>query len=630
MAKRRPVDPRNVAVVRDLAIDPTYLTRVVDQLASIGSSPLGFRTTGTPEDEAVAAFVSAEMREMGLVDVAIEPVDVDGWRFRSAALQVGDTTYEGSSFGGVMPTPPNGVQGQLIDIGTGLRRQLDTLDLDGSIALLDWRHRGVAPYAIAFELLERGVIAMAVTCPAGGPWYQSESALGAFDGHWPRGGPPMVFIRKEDAATIRQALEQEPVDARLFLDVERTAAARGSNVVGYLPGTQPGPIVVGAHHDGWFRGAFDNASGVAATLAIAKALITSGHQLPYTVCFSSRTAEEYGLADSPYDWCIGAWEQVNTTHPEWSEDSPFHLCVEATGRPGVRAIIETTVELGTWARGVCRVADREGWLPNGWRVAEPVAGTELWPFLVAGVPSVAAYAWETSFGHTDYHSQLDTADKLNFEDMASQTRLYALLLLEAGRDPSAVLDHSARARQLTKLAGSVQPAHQQLAAAAERHSAVTGRKHFTRIGQGLVALDAHTSASYPHAQAAHDIAALEAALSALDHDDVRTAYRKLTGVGMHSLFPYLSAPAYAALTARTQPEAVSRSWASRSHLTTSPNLWSELASLRNEPGCRPFGPWVRDALSRALAASQRDLARRLDDMARSAEPPHHNNQVRAS
>ena len=73
---------------RTAPIDAAYLRHVVDRLASIGSSPLGFRATGTPEDRAVADFVAAEMRDMGLAEVAIEPVPVDGWRLLDASVGV--------------------------------------------------------------------------------------------------------------------------------------------------------------------------------------------------------------------------------------------------------------------------------------------------------------------------------------------------------------------------------------------------------------------------------------------------------------------------------------------------------------------------------------------------------------
>jgi hypothetical protein len=616
------VAPESVAAVRDLRIDQGYLREVVTAISAIGSSELGFRTTGTPEDAAVAELVAGRMREIGLADVAVEPVTVHGWRFLGAHVRTtggADATFRGSSWGGVTPTPPGGVRGPLVDVGTGLRRRLDRLDLSGAVAMVEWRSRGPAPYVVAMELMRRGAAAMVLTCPDKGEWWQSPRALGAFDAHWPAGGPPMVFLAKEDAASLHEQLRTGPVDAEVVLEADVDPAAQGYNVVGYWPGRAAGPIVVGAHHDGWFSGAFDNASGVAVTLAMAKALADADLRLPYTVCFSTRTGEEFGIADSSYDWCIGAWEQVHTTHPDWADTAPLHLCIEATGWPGLRAIIETSVELAGWSRRICRAADAEGWLKQGWRIGPPVSGTELWPYLVSGVPSVATYAWETSFAHTDYHSQFDTVDRLDFDHVAAQTRLYLLFLLEAARDPDGIFDHGARARQLRRIGSAERTRHDGLVVAADRHAGRRGRAAFTAVGRHLVALDAHGHVSHPHEQAAGDLAALEAALAALEAGDRSAATRQLARVGVHALSPYASAPTFAAVAARSAPAAAERSWARNSHLTVSPDLWDVLATIRAEPDAKPFGPWVQTALTDAITASRTELDRRLDAMTTALE-----------
>lgn len=108
-------------MVRDLEIDHGYLRHVVDRLTSVGSSPLGFRNTGTVEDAAVAEFVSGEFHAMGMVDVAIEEVDVDAWRFRSATVsaRAGEflttsVSFDYWSFEGVSATPPDGITGRLV------------------------------------------------------------------------------------------------------------------------------------------------------------------------------------------------------------------------------------------------------------------------------------------------------------------------------------------------------------------------------------------------------------------------------------------------------------------------------------------------------------------------------------
>jgi hypothetical protein len=237
---------------------------------------------------------------------------------------------------------------------------------------------------------------------------------------------------------------------------------------------------------------------------------------------------------------------------------------------------------------------------------------------VSGIPGVAAYAWEKSFGKSDYHTQLDTPDLLDYGYLASQARLYSLLLLEADRDPDAIIAHRARARELAKIAAIT--GHAGLAAAAEQRATAKGRDEFTSVGRGLFALNTHTHVGYPHEQTQADIAAIDAALAALDSGDHRAALRHLRRVGSHALFPYLSEETFRSHNERSQPHKVARSWASASHLTDSPHLWCELASLSGEHGARANGPWLRTSLQRARTTAHHQLTHRLAAMARSAEP----------
>jgi hypothetical protein len=601
---------------RTAEIDRVYLRHVVERLSSIGSSPLGFRATGTPEDRAAADFVAAEMRQIGLAEVAIEPVPVDGWRLRDARVSVtGGTDYACASMGGAPPTGRDGVLAPLVDVATGERGLLDRIDVADRIALLDWRSARRSPSDTALELGLRGALGIIVNCPEGGPFYQSERALGSFASHWFAGAPPFVTMCKEDAAELRAAQRARPLELRLVLDADLGIAGPGHNVVGYLPGSAAGaPIVVGAHHDGWFRAAFDNATGVAAVLGLARALVTAGHRPRHTICFTSRTAEEYGLTDSAYGWCTGAWGQISETHPEWSA-SPFHLNLEASGHPALRLLIEAPRELVRWSRRHARAAAAEGWLTTGWyTLGPPVTGTEAWPFLISGVPGISAYTWERSFMRTDYHTQHDTPAIVDFAHLERLCRLYALLLLSADADPSGILDHRARAREIATLAGRLGAAGAELAVAARAHAGVHGRAAFSAIGRGLCAVDAHGTTGYPHTQAARDVERLEAALTALRRDDRRSAIRQLARVGGNALARTLSEQALGTVLERNRAEHPRASWGARSHPTASPNLWKELAALRREPGARAPGSWIERSLEQHLEASRADLADRLAAM----------------
>lgn len=604
---------------RNAPIDASYLRDVVDRLASTGSSAMGFRATGTPEDREVAEFVCDEMRSIGLADVGLETTPVDGWRFADARVSViGGGDYQCASMGGTPPTPKGGVLAPLVDVGTGERRRLDRLDLGGRIALLDWRSSAVAPSDIGLELGLRGALGVVLNCPEGGPFYQSERALGSFASHWHAGAPPLVTMCKEDAAELRSEQRTGQVQVRLVLRAELVHDAPGCNAVGYLAGAKGGaPIVVGAHHDGWFRAAFDNATGVAAMLAMARAMADAGHAPLHPICFTSRTGEEYGLTDSAFGWCTGAWGQISETHPAWGPGAPFHLCIEASGHPALRLLLEAPSELAGWARRLARLGAGAGLLTSGWRVAAPVTGTELWPFLISGVPGVSAYTWERSFARSDYHTQHDTAAIVDFAHLERLCRFYLFLLLNADADPDGILDHTARARELAKLASRLGEPGEALAAAAAAHMAASGRSAFTAIGRGLHAVDAHGATTYPHTQAARDEMRLEAALAALAAGDSRKTARQLARVGDNALARTLSQEAFRVQRERRRPGHAGSSWGAHSHLPESPNLWQELATLRGETGARPPGAWLERSLREHLDCSRATLVGRLAEMQRS-------------
>jgi Iap family predicted aminopeptidase len=580
-----------LARARELPIDQADLRATVEHLAGLGSSPLGFRTAGTPEDRAAAEYAAEQFRAIGLEEVAIEEVRVDGWRFEGAWLEAGGHRFEASSMGGV---PAVELEARLVDAGAAEPWRLDRLDLDGAIALVDWKREAFPLCDIALELGLRGAAGVVANCPEGADFYQSPGMIGSFDAHWHGGAPPMILIAKEAAATLREAL---PDTARMTLRATRTPGGTGYNAVGFLPGEEDGgPIVIGAHHDGWFRAAFDNATGVAALLAIARGLAEAGHRPRHTLCFTSRTAEEYGLEDSPFDWCIGAWRQIQETHPEWIGNVPFHLCLEASGHPELRLALEAPAELREWARASCRTARGEGWLPTSWRVTKPGTGTELWPYLVSGVPGVTVLTWEKSFMRSDYHTPRDTPALLDFDHLEGQTRFYAYLLLQADADPDAILDHGARAEELAKLDGLPTP---------------PARLPFDTGGHELLALDAHGVLAYPHAQAQRDAEQLAAALAALRAGDRRRAAEALRRVGANALAPRLSQAAFARHARRRTAAGCGDSWARASHLTASPDLWAEIDALRK----RETGPWLERSLERHLEDTRAELSRRLEAMA---------------
>jgi Iap family predicted aminopeptidase len=560
---------------------------VVERLASIGSHPLGFRVAGTPEEREAVEFIAGEMRSLGLESVVEEPVPVDGWRLEDAFVEVADgTRVEGASFGGVPETGAHGVEGELVRVGRGGRKQLDRLDVGGKVALVEWQVARLWPYHVGLELGLRGAKAMVLYAPEGGPFYQAPNALGTFDGIWHAEAPPCVTIRREDAPKLEGRV-------RVVLRAPRKPS-EGWNVVGELPGRRRGaPTIVAGHHDGWFKAAFDDATGVAVTLELARAFVEAGLQPERTIAFVSHTAEEYGIAESAYDWCYGAWYQVVAEHREWATRSPFYLNVEGSGSRGDPFTLDVPPELAGWIRRHCRGAERDGLLPHGWKLARPNTWTEVWPFLAAGIPSINVSTFTTAFERTEYHTPYDTPDTVDFRYLAKLTELCARLLLD---EPE--LDFEPRAREL------------------ESHGLGLGdtsgadtRRLFTALARGLHGLDAIDAPRYPHEQTKADVEHLERALY-----DPDNAAKHLSRVGLNWLCADLSHEAFKIERGRRGRRARRACWGAMGDADPGPDLWRELASLRGEPGAREPGPWLERSLRRHLDRSRHEYARRVGRM----------------
>jgi Iap family predicted aminopeptidase len=566
----------------------------VERLESFGSHPLGFRVAGTAEERRAARFIAGEMRDAGLVDVAEEPVPVDAWRLRDAFVELSDgSRFEGASFGGVPGTGKRGVRGELVRVGRGGRRQLDRVDVAGKIALVEWVVQQLWPYHVGLELGLRGAKAMIVAAPENGPYYQAPKALGTFDGIWHRAAPPCVTIRREDASKLEGRL-------RVVLDARLVEGAEAANVVGVRNGRTGGaPSIVAGHHDGWFRAAMDDASAVAMMPALARAELNPRRP----IVFISHTAEEYGIADSSYDWCYGAWYQIVVEHREWATDAGFYLNLEGCGRAGDPFTADAPPELARWSRRLLQRARRDGLLPHGFHHGRPNTWTEVWPFLAAGIPAMNVSTFTSEFDRTEYHTQFDTSDRLDFGYLAKLTEVAGRFLIDADAGAADELDFSARARELEGVLS------RDALSALRRGS---GRERFTAVARGVHGVDALEAAAYPHEQSAKDVRLLDGALTDLRASRRGVAARKLARVGLNWLCSDLGHEAFRIEHGRRGGTAPRACWAALGDPDTGPDLWEELASLRGE-GKEP-GPWLEQSLERHLRRSRSELRRRLERM----------------
>ncbi|MEI3146968.1 MAG: M28 family peptidase [Merdibacter sp.] len=295
-------------IAETLAYDPAYL-----------SNELGFRTAGSDAEHAAARYIADEMEEIGL-EVEQVPVTVDRWQFNDASLRLEGTDID------IMPasyatngTDEDGITAELVDVGSGGAADYAGKDVEGKIVLAgvdQWNEAWIDQYLHEAEL--HGAAAI-ITYDTGGYATYSDEMINMQD-VCAEDVMPCVSISADQYRQIAAALEEGNETATLIVDnVLQEEQGTSYNVVGRLKGrSDEQQIIVSGHYDVYFNGFQDDSCAVGLVLAMAKGMVDSGYQPENDILFIAHGAEEWGASGTQFDWTTGAWEMINTAHPEWA------------------------------------------------------------------------------------------------------------------------------------------------------------------------------------------------------------------------------------------------------------------------------------------------------------------------
>ncbi len=215
---------------------------------------------------------------------------------------------------------------------------------------------------------------------------------------------PGVIVEAAAGERLLARLSRGPTRLRLehrASYIERTSA----NLVAEIPGTEPEApkIVVGAHYDSQLEspGAADNATGLAALLAIARAW--SGARPRRTISLVAFGVEE-----------PGSWGTADYVARHAAEGIGAMVNLDALGPPldATRTIVASP-ELAALAADSARSA--------GWHVEQELDARDFpfadhAPFVAAHIPAV--WIWRYPPPHPWYHSSGDTPRWVDFTLLA--------------------------------------------------------------------------------------------------------------------------------------------------------------------------------------------------------------------
>jgi hypothetical protein len=162
-------------------------------------------------------------------------------------------------------TPAGGLEYELVWVGQGSDADYLGRDVRGkAVVVQDIPLPGDIRHTLALE----GVLERAAEKGAGavGIVYGISDNFAAWQ---PTGDLPGFNLGYDDGMRIRERLGRgERVTVRLRLEAELVAGLQAASVWGTLPGRSEEEILVVAHIDGYFQGASDNGSGLAAMIGL--------------------------------------------------------------------------------------------------------------------------------------------------------------------------------------------------------------------------------------------------------------------------------------------------------------------------------------------------------------------------
>lgn len=422
------------------------------------NSALGGRTAGSDAEHRAADWLVSQMEEIGLADVEKQAAACDLWQFNGASLRIGEDEYAVYSCA-TAATPPEGITAEVIYLGDGTMWDYEGVVATGKIVLVDIDMR--ANWWVTYPMLEaqfRGAAAI-LSANVGGFAQVSGDALNSQDICAPV-GIPCLSISLNDSKAIQEKLAQGPVTATLEVDnVVEAGTGTTYNIIGKIKGKSSDfQVVVGAHYDTHFYGFQDDSAAVGLVLSMAKAMADIGYQPNNDIVFVLHGAEEWGASGTQYDWCVGAWEMINTLHPDWAGRTlafvNFELpAYEFDTYTSTYSAPEMFAMLDYFANEYELSPQPEGCFPDGVLTGgyQTYTYSDDFSYYAAGVPSTVngfllKQDMETPFDFyiQRYHSQYDSPDTYNELVMAFNTKYYGALVMYLDRMPALSLDFTAQ------------------------------------------------------------------------------------------------------------------------------------------------------------------------------------------
>ena len=430
-----PQDFTNLRQIEKAALASDY---GFQQLAYLTDS-IGPRLTGSPQHQAAAEYVAAEMRKLGL-EVTLEKATVPHWTRGDERGEL--VSYPGQSnqlaqkivltaLGHSVATPAEGVTAEVIVVNNFDELQrLGREKVAGKIVLfngkLDERLRdaGYSFDAYGNAVLYRGsgpshaaalgAVAALVRSVGSADYRLPHTGLTIYDPKLPK--VPAAAVTAEDADLLARLTARGPVRMKLLLQTETLAPVTGYNVIADLRGSEHPEqfVIVSGHLDSWDlgTGAIDDGAGV----AMAMQAVQTIHQLNLhprrTIRFVAWVDEEGGISGALQyvkDYRIA--DHFAAIESDTGAGHPIGYVTDSSSE-SLESMLPIAPVLAEMGVIVTRTTDE--------------AGSDIIPLSLGGVPGFAPLM--DSRKYFDYHhTAADTLDKVDPKELRENGAVVAVL-----------------------------------------------------------------------------------------------------------------------------------------------------------------------------------------------------------
>lgn len=354
-------------------------------------------------------------------------------------------------------SPPNGLEAEVVDAGSGRSTDFEKLDARGKIVLI----AGVASPGAAREASRRGAAGQIHISPHE---YLHEMCVS------PVWGSPaddevtrlpqtvVVSIPQADGQALKASVARGPQRVRLVADVD-TGWRKTPILQADLPGRDPQTwLMFSGHFCSWYEGAMDNGGANATMLEVARLCAQYREQWQRGLRVLFWSGHSQGRYSSSAWYADALWEEIN-------DECCGHINVDSTGGVGNTVVSDTTAmpETAALARAILKEYAGQEWSGRRMRRAGDqsfwgigvsclFANMSEQPAVVDEVnASAAVFGAEPRRGAGTgwwWHTPYDTVDKIDEAILVRDTRIYLGAVWRYLSDPVLPLDFAATAQTI--------------------------------------------------------------------------------------------------------------------------------------------------------------------------------------